>query len=210
MKVTVLLAILWTSIAIGSEAPEFSQVQERRPELIWGKVLDPKLRESLDAYEQHKPLPNGVAYGSIIRKLRLDRLCKDQIESWAQGHGCARKDDVVKNSEDNIPILDHAGKPIPLIEFLCQDGGVVRMKPKGDPTSKKNTKPNTVKAMRFYGVEKYHNFSDEAFKVDNAGLPIPKWTKDLNTDLPELTDRTRAKFIEAWAKDAHTPLKFCR
>ena len=84
------------------------------------------------------------------------------------------------------------------------------MKPKGDPTNAKNPKPNAVKAMRYFGVEKYQNFNDEAFKVDNAGLPIPKWQKDLNTDLPELKEKSRAQFIEDWAKDAHTLLKTCR
>ena len=149
----VICGAVWAAVSVASEAPEFSQVQERRPELIWSKKLDPKLRDSLDAYEQHKPLPNGVPYGSIIRKLRLDRLCTDQIEAWAKGHGCARKNDVTKSTENGIPILDPSGKPIPLVEFLCQDGGVVRMKPKGDPTSAKNPKPNAVKAMRYFGVE---------------------------------------------------------
>ena len=206
-----LLLVLLSAPAYTVDAPNFSQVQERRPELIWAKDLTPALRASLDAYRGHKTLSNGVEYGSVIRSLNLAPLCVSEIENWANEHACKRQDDVIKSAKDNQPLHDAQGKTIPLVSFLCPDGGVIRMKPEGDPTQPKNSHPNAVKAMRFFGVNRYSDFSDEAFKVDNAGLPIPKWPKELNTNLPGLSSDKKARelYIDEWAHDAHTQLKLC-
>jgi hypothetical protein len=86
------------------------------------------------------------------------------------------------------------------------------MKPDGDPTQPKNPLPNVVKAMRFFGSSRYDNFSDEAFKVDNAGLPIPKWPKELNLEIPGVIGdaRASAQYTDEWAADAHTNIPACR
>jgi hypothetical protein len=211
MRLAQIALILGTiSMALAGDAPHFAGVMERRPEAIWAQSISKQLRESVEAFQQHKKLPNGVVYGSTIRDLNLTRTCEEDIFAWAKKHGCSRKNDFIKNPADNSPRLDARGKTIPLVSLLCKDGGVIRLKPEGDPTYKKNPDPNAVKAMRFFGVDRYDSFEDEAFKIDDAGMPIPKWSKDLNVELPELTSGDRDRYIEEWAKDAHSPLKHCK
>lgn len=205
----VVFCLLATSSALAADAPRFSQVQERSPESIWAAKISPKLRSSLEAYQQHKKLKNGTEYGSLIRSLDLGKVCASQIVAWATEHSCIRENELVRSPKDNLPLHGANGKVIKMVAFLCPDGSVIRMKPYGDPSQPKNSEPNAVKAMRFFGRDRYENFSDEAFKVDNAGLPVPKWPKDLNTKLPGLDSSTREAFIGEWARDAHTDLKVC-
>jgi hypothetical protein len=212
MKFIPLCYMLWgIAVCAGVSAPRFSQVQERRPELIWAKSISPALTQSLHAYQQRQKLANGVAYGSVIRSLDISGKCPSDLEAWAKAHSCTRQDDVIRTPKDNQPFHDAQGKTIPLVSFLCPDGGVIRMKPDGDSSQPKRPEPDAVKAMRFYGVDRYANFSDEAFKVDNAGLAVPKWPKDLNTDLDGLRSDPKAlsAYLDEWADDAHTDLKRC-
>jgi hypothetical protein len=211
MGIFAILTLCICTSALAAGPLQFEEVLEHSPSTIWSQNLNSKTLESVHAYDQHKKLSNGQGYGDSIRQLDLSRLCDSQILAWAKKHHCKEQDDFLKNSADNLPLHDSHGKTIPLISLICTDGGVVRLKPIGDPTSQKFSKPSVVKAMRFFGSENYANFSDEAFKVDNQGRAVPKWPDDLNTQLPGLQNASiKQKFVSDWGSDAHSELKICR
>lgn len=208
-RFALLLLFVVTSICSAATRLHFSSVLERQPEKVWSPKLDSKTRVSLNAYQQHLKLPNGLIYGEQIRSLQLRNLCQSEIMAWAKKNSCQLKTDFVKHPQSNEPKTDRKGNTIPLLSWICQDGGVIRMKPLGDPTSQYSSRPEAVKAMRQFGSDQYANFSDEAFKVDDAGLAIPKWPKDLNLELPGLRKEDRQAYLDEWASDAHSPLKPC-
>jgi hypothetical protein len=209
LKLTLCIA-LFACIAGAADSVRFFQLIEQNPSAVWAQSLDAKTKDSVNSYVKQAKLPNGLLYGNSVRNFDLSKLCDSQIKSWASKRGCEEKDDVLKRPEDNQPIHDSHGKTVPLISFLCKDGGVIRMKPIGDPTSK-YPNPSVVKALRYFGSDRYDDFSDEAFKVDNQGRAVPKWGKDLNTALPGLEDeQVKKAYFADWGRDSHTELKICR
>lgn len=206
----VFTVILLAISAFADGGPHFAGVLERNPDAVWNPGVNSKLKDSLRAFKNHRKLSNGLAYGSMVQHLNLEGLCPEKIEAWAAQHACSRQDDVLKEPKRNAPIHDTHGNTIPLVSYLCPDGGVIRTKPQGDPTSPFDRAPLASIAMRFFGSDRYENFSDEAFKIDSAGLAIPKWPKDLNLELQGLSKKNRKAYVDEWARDAHTHLTKCQ
>jgi hypothetical protein len=127
------------------------------------------------------------------------------MESALSKMKCQKKEDVLKNPQTHDPLRDSDGHTIPMIVYLCDDGGVFRFKPKGDPTNRFRKDPDASKSLRYPSDSLFENFDDEVIKVDNSGHAVPKWPKDLN--LADIDEKNRAAVIQDWANDAHTFIK---
>jgi peptidoglycan/LPS O-acetylase OafA/YrhL len=198
-----LILVLMFGLTACATSRSFETIMNEYPEKLWGVSADSDTYRSVLAYRARVKQPNGLTYGDSMRDFDLNRLCVDQIRERSTRMGCIAKNDVLKEPKQNLPIHDSEGQTIPLVSYLCPDGGVVRMKPKGDPTNPKETQPSVIKAMRFFGSDRYENFSDEAFKVDNQGRPVPKWAKDMSTE-------GKSRYVEEWARDSHSLLRTCK
>ena len=199
-----------------SERPltEFVAVIKSHPDQIWSKTISLKTRDTIKDYKRETKLKTGEIYGYSVRTYDLRGKCAKEIDMDMQKLKCLRKDDVLKNPDTKQPLLttkkEHSvpgavPMTIPMISYLCLDGGVVRLKPEGDPTSKFKPQPLASKALRYPFDSKFENFDDEIVKVDNDGNVIPKWIKDLN--VAEIPREDQSDFIKGWADDAHTDLK---
>jgi len=156
-------------------------------------------RQAWQDYVQGKLLPNGLHYGDSVRHLHIaQRTVQDLDHEMTDVRHCRKKVDVIREPVKNQPKLDSDGKAIPLIMWLCADGGVVRIKPKGDPTSKYNQEPLGSKTLLYPYDTKDTSFASEALKVDEDGSPLPKYPKELQcTDKP---------CVDNWAAHAHSDL----
>ncbi len=191
----------------GRESPiqKFVAIVDSQSDSIWSPTISEKLKKSIADYRTHAKLDSGEVYGNSVRSFDLRNRCPSDIDSEMQNRKCARNQDVLKNPYTKIPLLDKQGSAIPMIVYLCPDGGVVRVKPEGDPTSKFKPQPLVSKALRYPNTSKFETFDDEMAKVDNFGYVIPKWVKDLNLEVASGPDQQ--ELIQGWADDAHTDLR---
>ena len=97
---------------------------------------------------------------------------------------CSLKEDVIREPKNNTPIHDQNGKTTPIWIWLCQDGGVIRAKPLGDPTSKYRKQAEVSKSLRYPPTGEFHGFNDETVKLDDEGNALPKWPADLKSKDP--------------------------
>ena len=163
-----------------------------------------KVKKAIRDYRARRVVGKDRIYGESVRSLDLRNKTASQVDSQMKALHCPRKEDVLKNPASHTPLQDSSGHSIPMISYLCPDGGVVRVKPEGDPTSKFRPQPHASKSLRYPYDSKFETFDDEIVKVDNFGNIIPKWAKDLNRVY--LSDMEQKSFIEGWANDAHTDL----
>lgn len=184
----------------------FIEFMEKAPDQIWASELSPKVKAALLAYRKHERVgPRHLEYGKSVRNLSLAGKTFEDLDAAITGMHCKKNEDVLKNPTTQKPSLDSAGHTIPMLVYLCPDGGVFRIKPQGDPTSRFRPEPHASKSLRFPYNSQFKSFDDEILKVDNQGRPVPKWAKDLN---PMAQDSQRQKdFISGWADDAHTNLR---
>jgi hypothetical protein len=185
---------------------KFALLASLQSERIWSPHLSPVARRATRDYTRRKKIGASLIYGDSVRKYDLRNKCAATIEADLTQLGCKKQMSVLKNVyKNNEPVRLTNGKTVPLVAYLCPDGGAVRLKPEGDPTSKFMTQPIVSKALRYPYDSKFDNFDDEVLKVDNLGNAIPKWQKDLN---PEISHPSEQKdWIKGWALGAHTDLK---
>lgn len=188
-----------------SNIEKFVMIAQSKNERIWSPHLSSKTIQAISDYNQKKELNSGKIYGDSVRNYDLKNKCPEDIDKDMLQMKCQRKDDVLKNPKTNQPLIAPNQNTIPMISYLCPDGGIIRLKPQGDPTSQYKPQPLVSKGLRYPFNSKFENFDDEIIKIDNFGNAIPKWTKDLNPKLGEPTEQTQ--FSQGWADDAHTDLK---
>ena len=182
----------------------FLSVLNSQPELVWSPQVGERVRKAIADFKAHKVVKDRMEYGASVRTFSLEKKSASEIDHHFKSIQCFKKKDVLKNPKTQDPLIDKKGEKIPMIIYLCPDGGVVRIKPQGDSTSRFRPQPHGSKSLRFPYNGKFESFDDEVVKVDNAGNPIPKWTRDLN---PLYGDsETQREFVEGWAQDAHTDL----
>ena len=115
------------------------------------------------------------------------------IRADMERRGCPLKADVLREPKRNQPVL-YQGRTVPMWAFLCPDGGVVRVKPVGDPASGYRPQPHASKGLRYPYDSKFEGFADEIVKIDDRGAAIPKSRADLGPKAP----------LDGWADDGHT------
>jgi hypothetical protein len=165
------------------------------PQSWFAHPLSSRTRECLEAYESQAPLPNGRIYGQSVRQYRLEGKTPAQVEHDMKRLGCVPQQDWVRDPLQHKPKI-YQGQKLPLIAYLCDDGGVVRIKPLGDPTQKHRPGPHGSKGLRFPYNAAFRNFADEVVKVDHEGRAVPKSVLEL---APWVSS-------EAWGRAAHALL----
>ena len=163
---------------------------------IWATSTPKEIRSAVSDYQAHKKLANGLVYGESIRNLNLARMTLPQIEPLLVQRKCRKLVDVLRDAKTGEPSQCNGSK-IRQIIFDCYDGGMVRLKPDGDPCNKYRPQAHGVKSVRFPFDGDPKDYSKEAFKVDKFDLPIPKSPGMLNP----------AVDADGWAEDAHVDLE---
>jgi hypothetical protein len=174
---------------------------------IWAQPLPPKVASALADYNSKKKLPNGFYYGQAAREVSLIGKTAAQVEAALAKFKCVKDMQQIKNATTSQPILDAAGKPIPMIVFICPEGSAFRLKPEGDSTSKFRPQPHGVKALRHPYNGPFLTFDDEVIKVDSeGGNPLPKVGGGLVNWFPD-DKAAQGDAMDAWANRAHADLK---
>lgn len=179
-----------------STREQFLAFRAAHPESVFAPSVSKKVRACLRDYESGALLPNGLVYGGSVRRYALDGKSARQVRADMKALRCPLREDVLREPRENRPIL-YRGRTIPMWAFLCPDGGVVRVKPDGDPSSSYRPEPHAIKSLRYPFDSSFTSFADEIVKVDEQGNAIPKSRADL--DAPGLVD--------GWADDGHTDLR---
>tara|TARA_R110002096_G_scaffold350395_3_gene543593 strand:- start:42559 stop:43323 length:765 start_codon:yes stop_codon:yes gene_type:complete len=178
----------------------FQRFHQANPTGIWAKNLKPEVTRALADFNK----PKG-GLGHSMKNLDLRAMSFPQIEQLLKSRGFVREDGTIKNFVTKQPERNAKGEVLRQVFFAHSDGGMVRVKPDGYPGSPR-PQPHVVKSVRFSGKDTMHDFAREAFKVNNAGLPIPKAPSDLHNPHPS-TSAKALKYIDAWANVAHTDVK---
>lgn len=175
---------------------DFDNFQKLHPSEVFARTIDQKTRDCLEAYQLCKKLSNGLHYGDTVRQYELRNKTLAEVRKDMKKMKCAFKEDVIRDPGSNQPKL-YRQHTIPIWIFLCADGGVVRVKPKGDPTNQFRPQIHGSKSLRYPFDAKFENFSDEVVKIDPEGNAIPKSRADL---APQ-------HLVSGWSADAHSDLK---
>ncbi len=162
---------------------------------LFSPALTGNAKLALQDFLKQKILPNKKIYGQSVREYKMDGKTADQIDAEMKQLKCKKQVTEIQDPKTHEPILVQ-GKSSPLWSYLCPDGGFVRIKPKGDPSSKFLPQPHGSKGMRYPYNSEFKTFDDEAFKINEDGKPSPKWPKDMIRDVN----------LSCWSRDVHKNL----
>jgi hypothetical protein len=182
------------------EQRAFLKVLQEDPQRIFSEKVPAETKMGLRDFEEQVKLPNGLVYGEIMRSLKIRGKQLDELELELAEKKCVKKIDVLKHPSTQSPVL-FSGAIVPIWIYVCPDGGLVKLKVKGDPTNRFRPEPHGIKAMRYPASKEETSFDHERFKVDEAGYAIPKWRKDLGVE--RFSESDRDALVEGWAEDAH-------
>lgn len=178
--------------------PSAEELLRHDPAIAWGAV-SPRVAKALAAYRQG-------ALGASVRRLDLSGKTAQAVRAELAGRGFRPEPGVLKDAGSGKPVLDPVtGKPVPMEVWAHPDGGMVRIKPEGDPTSAHRPEPHLSVAVLYPPGASGHDFANEAFKVDAEGTPLPKWANDARTPVPADTPGGK-QFLDALAARTHLNL----
>jgi hypothetical protein len=163
---------------------------------LWGPQATESTRAAVARFYRGERLANGLPYGASMKRILVRGKHYSALEAELEKEGCRKIEDHLRDPKSHEPALC-AEKKIPQVIFDCPDGGMVRIKPQGDPCSKFRPQPHSVKAVREPFNASVSDFSKEAFKVDDSARAIPKSPAELSRELN----------ADEWAEDAHSDLK---
>jgi len=163
-------------------------------------LANPNIQAVLKAYSSDK------SYGASVRKVNPKGKTVEQIEGELKPFKCKKEIQKVKGP-GNAVIVAADGNTIPMVTFICPDGGAIRMKGLGESTSKFRPQPNAVKALRWPRNGPFENFDHEVVKVTAAGKIVPKYPKDVNAASISLNPNVQKVGLDLWANLAHTDIK---
>lgn len=204
-KTIVFILSLPVLIQAATTYDSFQNCLHRYPKTIWSENLNSKAQAARSDFDTRKKLPNNLIYGQSVRDFNLRNKTAPEIDDYARKNKCQKKESVLLDPIRKEPILDKQSRTTPIAIFLCPDGGIIRVKPVGDPTSDDWQAPHATKGLRYPYDSEFVNFDDEVVKIDNDGFAIPKWPKDLRR--PSQCELKQQDFIDGWAEDAHTRLR---
>lgn len=176
------------------------------PDRIWSPHISPATRQAVRDFQSRKRLgaPAFLTYGQSVRHLNLALESPDGIDSTLRAKAFARFDDCVRDPKTKQCKSGKDGRPIPMTVYIHPDGGMIRVKPRGNPTDRFRPQPDVVIAVRYPYDADYQDFDKEGFKIDAEGRALPKWPKDLYNPY-EGTPRGAA-YADGWGDAAHIPI----
>lgn len=178
--------------------PGFNQILAKNPQAVWSKELSPFTKAALMAYQQGR-------VGNSVRGLDLRGLSAGAIRAQLLRRGFKMERTNLRDFKTGQPLVDpETGEPIPMEVWCHPDGGMVRLKPQGDPTNKHRPQPHVSVSVKYPPDASGHDFNHEAFKLDYAGNPLPKWAKDANN--PYGDTPAGKQFLDDLADRTHTNL----
>lgn len=150
----------------------FAEVLRQNPAQVWNTELTARTRVALAAFHRGE-------LGSSVKKLNLQGLPVAAVRERLTAGGFTREMGVVMDVRTGRPAVNPTtGRPVPMEIWSHPDGGMVRVKPEGDPTSQFRPQPHLSVSVKYPPDASGHDFNNEAFKVDFQGHPLPKWAKD--------------------------------
>lgn len=185
---------------------QFTAWLRSHPDEIWSEKITPNVKSALNDFSSSKKIEQGLIYGNSVKTLRIDGLNAKQLDRELVRRGFTKHRSVVHDPVTKKPVLDFQGREIIMDAYTHPDGGMVRVKPNGDVTSKYRPQPHASKSVRYPADASYENFEFEAFKVDDLGMPLPKWSKDIRNPYGNNTPKG-APFLDNWADDTHINLQ---
>lgn len=198
--VTLFSAYGWAGATPPTEAQvKFDQILVTHPEQIWAPNAPPRLRAAIKAYADRRKVKGGLIYGDSVRTYSLKGKCADEIAADMKTLGCQKKTDVIREPLRNQPVRGADGRTTPIWQFVCADGGVIKVKPLGDPNSRYTSFPHASRTLRFPAESKYRDYRDEVAKISEDGHVIPRGPGDLKP----------RDLVEGWSREAHIPLTSC-
>lgn len=190
------LLLLLTACTTARAKEDFDRFQVWHPERVFSPNVSEKVKQCLKDFGTRLLLPNGLSYGESARNYQLRNKTLRQVTTDMRDLGCSHRVDFIRDPLSHAPKL-FRGETIPLWVFVCPDGGVIRVKPQGDPLSTHRPQLHGSKALRYPFDAKFENYSDEVVKVDDEGIAVPKSRGDLGP----------VHLMTGWGEDAHMDLR---
>lgn len=154
------------------------------------------------AYRHRARMPNGLAYGDSVRELDLSNMTASEIDELLSKRGFTREVTALRDKQGEPIVV--GGAVVPIVIYTHPDGGTVRVKPEGDPTSRYIKQPHLVKSLRWPYDAPGDGFEHEALKVSNQGAPLPRNTAETRVSRKRVGTKT---YFDIWAGLAHTDLR---
>lgn len=184
---------------------QFTAWLKSHPDDIWSEEITPNVKSALNDFSSGKKIERGLTYGDSVKNLRIDGFNANQLDRELVRRGFTKHRSAVHDPVTKKPVLDSQGHEIIMDAYTHPDGGMVRVKPNGDATSKYRPQPHASKSVRYPPDASYEKFDYEAFKVDDLGIALPKWSKDIRNPYGNNTPKG-APFLDNWADDTHINL----
>ncbi len=174
----------------------FAEQLQRDPSKIWNTSLTPRLAGAIQSYKM------GSTGGSV-RTLNLINKPLAEVRQDLIRRGFQLEQSVIRDVQTGAPVLNPTtGKELPMEVWIHPDGGMVRIKPEGDPTSRFRPQPHLSVSVLYPPGASGHNFNNEAFKVDASGNPLPKWAADASNPFGAETPAGK-KWLDDLASRTH-------
>lgn len=178
----------------------FQELLAKNPSLIWNTQLTPRTEQAISAFKR------GLL-GKSVRDLDLRDLGADEVRGELKKRGFQREMGVIKDVRTGQPVINpRTGRPVPMEIWTHADGGMVRLKPEGDPTSRFRPQAHLSISVLYPPGASGHDFNNEAFKVDYTGNPLPKWATDARNPFAVASPAGK-KFLDDLASRTHVNLK---
>jgi hypothetical protein len=178
----------------------FNELMAKNPGLIWQTALTPRTKQAIEAYK-------AGMLGRSVQNLDLRNKTAEQVRQELTRRGFQCEMGVIKDVRTGKPVINpKTGKQVPMEIWSHADGGMVRIKPEGDPTNMHRPQPHLSMSVKYPPSADGHDFNDEAFKVDHCGHALPKWAKDVKNPHDAACPAGK-KFLDDHANRTHVNLR---
>lgn len=186
--------------ALSDQNLGFAELVAKNPGLIWSTQMTPRTEQALKAFA-------AGTLGGSVKGLDLRNKAAAEVRSELTRRGFVAELGVIKDVRTGQPVLNpKTGKPVPMEIWTHRDGGMVRIKPEGDPTSRHRPAPHLSVSVLYPPGASGHDFNNEAFKVDFSGNALPKWASDARNPFPAASPAGK-RFLDDLAGRTHVNLR---